>query len=225
MEEKEYSVSEAVRLIGVESHVLRYWEDELRIEVRRNAQGHRIYSEDNIRLFRKVRELKEKGLQLKAIRLLLEGQERQTPGESARDARLVEQILGLAGMGELCGVADKPERGMEEPGGTTDKPERGMKEPGGAADDSKTLSGEIVPVSEPEPLQQFERILRRLIEEVVSEQNGKLEEAIAGRMRDELDDFCLQYGQMLREAAVSLAPESGGGGRLRRLLRRLFGGR
>ena len=38
MEEKEYSVSEAVRLIGVESHVLRYWEEELHVPVGRSTQ-------------------------------------------------------------------------------------------------------------------------------------------------------------------------------------------
>lgn len=42
MEDKTYSVSEAVRLVGVESHVLRYWEEELHISIQRNAQGHRL---------------------------------------------------------------------------------------------------------------------------------------------------------------------------------------
>ena len=56
MEEKIYSVSEAVRLVGVESHVLRYWEEELKIPIRRSSQGHRLYSERDIELFGKVRE-------------------------------------------------------------------------------------------------------------------------------------------------------------------------
>ena len=37
MDEKLYSVSEAVRLIGVESHVLRYWEEELNIPIQRTS--------------------------------------------------------------------------------------------------------------------------------------------------------------------------------------------
>ena len=76
MEEKEYSVSEAVRLIGVESHVLRYWEEELHVPVGRSTQGHRMYSERDIALFRRTKELKDCGIQLKAIRLLFEGEER-----------------------------------------------------------------------------------------------------------------------------------------------------
>ena len=41
MDEKLYSVSEAVRLIGVESHVLRYWEEELNNTIQRTILGHR----------------------------------------------------------------------------------------------------------------------------------------------------------------------------------------
>ena len=68
---KEYSVSEAVRLVGVESHVLRYWEEELELLIHRNALGHRIYGSRDIELLCRVKEWKEKGLQLKAIRVLL----------------------------------------------------------------------------------------------------------------------------------------------------------
>ena len=45
MEERSYQVQEAVRLIGVASHVLRYWEEELGITVGRTKQGYRLYSE------------------------------------------------------------------------------------------------------------------------------------------------------------------------------------
>lgn len=72
MDKKEYSVSEAVKLCGVPSHVLRYWEEELQLQIRRTSQGHRTYSREDISLFQKVKDLKEKGIQLKAIRVLLE---------------------------------------------------------------------------------------------------------------------------------------------------------
>ena len=39
MEERSYQVQEAVRLIGVESHVLRYWEEELGITVGRTSRA------------------------------------------------------------------------------------------------------------------------------------------------------------------------------------------
>jgi DNA-binding transcriptional MerR regulator len=71
MDETHYSISEAGKLVGLESHVLRYWEDELQLEIPRNGKSHRYYTELHIRLFQKIKELKEKGYQLKAIEQVL----------------------------------------------------------------------------------------------------------------------------------------------------------
>lgn len=66
-----YMISEASKLVHVESHVLRYWEEELGLDIPRNELGHRIYSQEHIRLFRIVKILKEKGYQLRAVKELL----------------------------------------------------------------------------------------------------------------------------------------------------------
>lgn len=58
--------------MDVESHVLRYWEDELELAIPRNEMGHRYYTEAHIRLFQQIKELKEKGYQLKAIKTALD---------------------------------------------------------------------------------------------------------------------------------------------------------
>ncbi len=68
MAEVHYFISDASKQVDVESHVLRYWEDELDLEIPRNDMGHRYYTEYHIRLFRQIKELKEKGYQLKAIK-------------------------------------------------------------------------------------------------------------------------------------------------------------
>ena len=46
MKEKRYSISEAARLLEVENHVLRYWEEELGLTIPRNELGHRYYREE-----------------------------------------------------------------------------------------------------------------------------------------------------------------------------------
>ena len=51
--------------------MLRYWEDELQLDIPRNGKSHRCYTELHIRLFQKIKELKEKGYQLKAIEQVL----------------------------------------------------------------------------------------------------------------------------------------------------------
>ena len=67
MAEVHYLISDASKQVDVESHVLRYWEDELQLEIPRKGKSHRYYTELHIRLFQKIKELKEKGYQLKAI--------------------------------------------------------------------------------------------------------------------------------------------------------------
>lgn len=71
MEKVRYMISDAANIVNVESHVLRYWEDELELEVPRNELGHRYYTKENIQEFQRIKELKEQGYQLKAIRMIV----------------------------------------------------------------------------------------------------------------------------------------------------------
>lgn len=72
MEQKTiYYISEAAKKVQVESHVLRYWEEELELPIMRNEMGHRYYTEQDIRQLQEIKQLKEQGLQLKAIRTIL----------------------------------------------------------------------------------------------------------------------------------------------------------
>ena len=71
MSETRYIISDAAKMIDVEPHVLRYWEEELGMEIPRNEMGHRYYTDKEVRLFTMVRDLKDKGFQLKAIKMIL----------------------------------------------------------------------------------------------------------------------------------------------------------
>ena len=68
MDEVHYLISDASKKVDVEAHVLRYWEEELELDIPRNEMGHRYYTDLHIRLFKQVKNLKEKGYQLKAIK-------------------------------------------------------------------------------------------------------------------------------------------------------------
>lgn len=72
MEEMRYTISDAAKMVKVESHVLRYWEDELALEIPRNEMGHRYYTQREIDMFCQIRALKDRGFQLKAIKDVLE---------------------------------------------------------------------------------------------------------------------------------------------------------
>ena len=68
---KRYIISDASKQVDVEAHVLRYWEEELDLEIPRNEMGHRYYTEENIKLLKNIKVLKDQGFQLKAIKMVL----------------------------------------------------------------------------------------------------------------------------------------------------------
>ncbi len=80
-----YLISEASRLVDEESHVLRYWEEELALKIPRNDLGHRYYTEVQLEIFRTIKALKQKGYQLKEIRQWLEEMERSVPEEQKEE--------------------------------------------------------------------------------------------------------------------------------------------
>ena len=45
MGEVHYMISEAAKRVNVETHVLRYWEEELSLSIGRTEMGHRYYTD------------------------------------------------------------------------------------------------------------------------------------------------------------------------------------
>lgn len=78
-------IKEAAAMLGVETHVLRYWEEELGLEIKRNSMGHRYYDERDIKLFKDVKELKKRGLSLKDIRCGIENKRRLNEANKPND--------------------------------------------------------------------------------------------------------------------------------------------
>lgn len=213
MEERKYQVQEAVRLIGVESHVLRYWEEELEITVERTKQGYRIYSEENIQLFQQVRDLKEQGIGLRAIRLLLrrdieaETEEREKLMQSLglTEPKEVQEAAGTKGEMEARRTAEK--RIAENPISAESVLSKGTREdsvPEEAPESSDLVEYEIV--SEKEAMTDSEwllyKVLKRIIEEAIQDQNEKLEETLAEMIREELDLQLELVLSAMREAAA-----------------------
>jgi len=97
VEKVRYMISDAANTVQVESHVLRYWEEELELSVPRNELGHRYYTQENIQEFLKIKELKERGYQLKAIRLLLqeEKEHKQENKSTMEPAIRIEKVDGM----------------------------------------------------------------------------------------------------------------------------------
>ena len=82
MSETRYIISDAAKMIDVEPHVLRYWEEELGMDIPRNEMGHRYYTDREVKIFSAVRDLKNKGFQLKAIKMVLSAISGEMPADN-----------------------------------------------------------------------------------------------------------------------------------------------
>ncbi len=53
-----YRIGEVADIVGIQSHVLRYWETEFpQLRPQKNRSGHRIYEKRDIELIRKIKSL------------------------------------------------------------------------------------------------------------------------------------------------------------------------
>lgn len=141
MKEEYYMIKEAAAKVGVESHVLRYWEEELKMEIHRNEMGHRYYTEKDIEILTKVRDLKSKGLQLKAIRNYLEMRRKQI----AREQKNNQQSLVHAG-----------EKGSDI---------------AGKSDNAAIVPVKRSNLSNEEKMEQFQQIMNRILSTAIQENN------------------------------------------------------
>lgn len=158
MSETYYLISDAARQVDVPSHVLRYWEEELEMEIPRNEMGHRHYTDAHIRLFRQVKELKEMGYQLKAIKAAL-SRSLETGGEVVVPTSVLEEDV----VAVLKECAKKEQEEMEHL-------------------DNK----ELTELMTKERAEQFRGIMIQMIGEAIEENNEKLSQDISRMVNDKV---------------------------------------
>lgn len=91
MQDKELLIHEVAKEMDVEPHVLRYWEEELDLDVKRNERGHRIYTKDDVEKLTYIKFLKEQGLKLKAIKTWMEAEKK---GDNHVEKKVIPIQLG-----------------------------------------------------------------------------------------------------------------------------------
>ena len=77
-----FRIGEAGELVGVEPHVLRYWEGEFRMRPQRSASGQRMYRRKDLEKFLRIKQLvHEQGFTIAGARKALqEGRSGVVPG-------------------------------------------------------------------------------------------------------------------------------------------------
>lgn len=100
--ETRYTVRQAADMTGVKAYVLRYWEDELGLRIQRNEMGHRYYTRYDIQLFMNIKELKNRGLQLRAIKDILPKIAQTAPGSTESKIKLLDGTCQVQEEDKIC---------------------------------------------------------------------------------------------------------------------------
>ena len=215
MNETRYMISDTSRQLKVEPHVLRYWEDELDMKIKRNEMGHRYYTVDDIRVLQTVREMKDQGFQLKAIKQILP--ELYT-NPNFNYMALFDQREALCQSGVPASenaqnqdVHTKPEESM----GTSKVVEMDQLRAShgkGTSSSPKELAIEIQPPMETKAqtpvdmmsaelkMEQFQEIMTKIIGKAMEANNRSLTGAISNEVSDQVSERVIkQMDYVMRE--------------------------
>lgn len=180
-------ISDAAKKVHVEAHVLRYWEEELELPIKRNELGHRYYTEEDVKRFQEIRELKERGLQLKAIRLILKNGklDRLADGENTQ----AEKAAEAAKIAEKTSSAAKTAEKMPADAQHGKKTVEVLKA-------AEKVTGEVEPIkttsvlgeeSREEKAARLQWLLKQLFREVLQENNEAMCREVRESILKEMD--------------------------------------
>ena len=180
-------ISDAAKKVHVEAHVLRYWEEELELPIKRNELGHRYYTEEDVKRFQEIRELKERGLQFQAISLILKNGklDRLSDGENTQ----AEKAAEAAKIAEKTSSAAKTAEKM------TGEMQHGKKNVE-VLKTAEKVTGEVEPIkttsvvgeeSREEKAARLQWLLKQLFKEVLQENNEAMCREVRESILKEMD--------------------------------------
>lgn len=194
MSETRYIISDAAKIINVEPHVLRYWEEELGMDIPRNEMGHRYYTDKEVRLFSQVRDLKEKGFQLKAIKMILSTVSEDMPASNIISLEKVRTGYGkeapessgqeTTAVGNTRELEAENIRAMEQPREeSADVDVEAIREAGLSVADAAAVAA----ISAEDKMKHFKYIMDGIVMQALKKNNQLLEEQVAGKVIKEMD--------------------------------------
>lgn len=194
MGEVRFMISEAAKKVHVESHVLRYWEEELGLSIGRTEMGHRYYTEDDIQLFCCIKRLKDEGMLLRDLKLLIP-QLNETRNRLRQADKVSEKTTAKSAVKALAGAATKTDiktvADAAAPAGTNPVPTPDSVEKSSAALPSAAVTpDEIITRTQ---LEQVRSLLGDVLSEVVTDNNSTLTDQISKTVTSdilrEMDDL------------------------------------
>lgn len=187
-----YSISDAAKQLAVETHVLRYWEVELGLHIRRNNQGHRFYDTKDITILKHIKDLKEQGFQLKAIKMILPDIDNVHKMEPQKLYRLREELNQQVQNTEMFPPAPQHTAQVMQlhPNQTDFSYQKSSKH-----------------TNQEDKLHHFEAMMRKMIRSTVEEMDRESEERICERITTKLlkeMDYLTRQKEELQERQIEL---------------------
>lgn len=181
-------ISDAAKEVNVESHVLRYWEEELHLPIKRNELGHRYYTQEDVERFKQIKGMKERGLQLKAIKMILK--------DGKLDMLIPKEEPAQGAESSAAGKVQEPEETVsntdkKKPAQETIQNRKGMESvqamPHLNMDVVEEKRCEVSADSKEDKSRRLQWLLQQLIRETLQENNGELCREIKESVVKELD--------------------------------------
>jgi DNA-binding transcriptional MerR regulator len=223
---EKYLINEAAKEVRVETHVLRYWEEELELSIGRNEQGHRIYTQEDIDRFIEIKNLKDQGLQLKAVKTILN--QVQSAHEGGEDMRTdnpfaQKQLTKISRLGDAKMIALKNSddakwnerfgkkheanaNGVKEEEKETDENSVGgmnnmieIKEMKSLDEVPKNTNDNQLQEVTKEQTMRLQYLFQKLIKDAVAENNEELEDHLVERITQNVKgDLCKELDYQFR---------------------------
>ena len=110
-----FRIGEVAELVGVEAHVLRYWESEFGMKPKRSKSGQRRYQRHDITEFLRIRQLvHEEGFTIAGARKALEDSDPPAPVDADKLAEVAERLT--AARQRIRALRERLARALEAPG-------------------------------------------------------------------------------------------------------------
>jgi DNA-binding transcriptional MerR regulator len=188
------TIKEAAKALDIKEHVLRYWEEELNLNISRNDMGYREYSDRDVEMFKNISMLRHQGLGLKEIRDGIIATRLHTVKDEA--SAELPQDSHTAGSDRTC-----PSDGTDIPDGTSPNNGTGLNDGTSLPDEIKVVDFKTA---------QLQSIMNRIVANAFKENKDilvsslmeefKSNKAISSTLRGELtEDVMKQLDLILKE--------------------------
>ena len=179
MNETRYMISDASRRLKVEPPVLRYWEEELDMKIKRNEMGHRYYTAEDIQVLQVVQEMKNQGIQLRAIKQLVpelyQNPDYNWKGILEQKEGVMQEMHGRSNGGKVIEINEMVSTQSQTP----------------LAVD--TMSAEL-------KMEQFQEIMTKIVGKALEANNRSLSGAISNEVSDKVSERVIkQMDYVMRE--------------------------